>query len=172
MEECCRVGKEEKKKVFFFLSFDFILFHFILFCAHRGVWWGGRWGEAKDMKLYRTPVLSFSAAHGCCVYTHIYTHTQYTHTHTHTYTYTHIYVCVLYIYAWPGHDDFQGTQGAPLWGPSPPQRETHRRNMAATKWSSPAVSIDFGTASHAARMRCKNREREKKKRRFQWERTP
>jgi hypothetical protein len=123
------------------------------------------------MKLYRTPVLSFSAAHGCCVYTHIYTHTVHTYTYTYIHIHTYICMCVVYIRL-AGTRRLSRHAGAPLWGPSPPQRETHRRNMAATKWSSPAVSIDFGTASHAARMRCKNREREKKKRRFQWERTP
>ena len=45
------------------------------------------------MKLYRTPVLSFSAAHGCCLYTHIYTHI---YTHTHIYIYVCMYVLYMY----------------------------------------------------------------------------
>jgi hypothetical protein len=49
------------------------------------------------MKLYRTPVLSFSAAHGCCVYTHIYTHTVHTYTYTYIHIHTYICMCVVYI---------------------------------------------------------------------------
>ena len=150
----CAIGQEEKRSLFFFPFFLFFRFYFISFyfiLRSQGGWWGGRWGESKDMRLYRTPVLSFSAAHGCCVYTH-------TSTHTHTYMCT--CMCVLYICAWPGHDDFQGAQGAPLWGPSPPQRETGRRNMAAIKWSSPAVSVDFGT-DRPARMRCLKKKEKK-----------
>ena len=144
---CC-VGWE--KKVFFSLfSFFFSLsrVYFIL-RAPRGVRQGGRWGGL--CQLYRTPVLLLLLLLSALAPS---------------------LRSLLRLYgSWVlGRDTtfFQGAQGAPLWGPSPPQRETHRRNMAAAKWSSPAVYIQ--PAGTARKRDKKKKKKKEKKKGCQWE---
>ena len=140
-----RVVSVERRR-FFSLSFLFFFslsrVYFIL-RAPRGVRQGGRWGGL--CQLYRTPVLLLLLLSALAPSLR----------------------SLLRLYgSWVlGRDTtfFQGAQGAPLWGPSPPQRETHRRNMAAAKWSSPAVYIQpAGTARKRDKKKKKKKEKKRK----------